>query len=155
MGESARLSPGAEVDLKKVPLKYQGLDPWQIWVSESQERMTVSVRPADKEAFLALAEKHNVEATVIGGFGGDGKLKLTYGGETCLLCGCGVFGKGLPPMGVRGPLAAARGPGPGRAGAESAPGPGRHAPGLGGRTQPVQPLLDQTASSTTRCRAPR
>ena len=96
VGESARLSPGAEVDLKKVPLKYQGLDPWQIWVSESQERMTVSVRPADKEAFLALAEKHNVEATVIGGFGGDGKLKLTYGGETCCYVDVEFLEKGFP-----------------------------------------------------------
>ena len=96
VGESARLSPGAEVDLKSVPLKYQGLDPWQIWVSESQERMTVSVRPRDKDAFLALAEKHNVEATVIGAFGGDGKLKLTYGGETCCYVDVEFLEKGFP-----------------------------------------------------------
>ena len=39
VGESARFSNGCEVDLEKVPLKYEGLDQWEIWVSESQERM--------------------------------------------------------------------------------------------------------------------
>ncbi len=96
VGESARLSPGAEVDLKSVPLKYQGLDPWQIWVSESQERMTVSVKPGDREAFLALAEKHNVEATVIGAFSSDGKLKLSYGAETCAYVDVEFLEKGFP-----------------------------------------------------------
>ncbi len=83
VGESVRLSPGAVVDLAKVPLKYQGLDPWQIWVSESQERMTVVVDPKDEGQFLSLAEKHAVEATVIGRYTGDGKLVLTYNQQTC------------------------------------------------------------------------
>jgi phosphoribosylformylglycinamidine synthase II len=96
VGESARLSPGAEVDLKKVPLKYDGLDPWQIWVSESQERMTVSVRPTDEAAFMALADKHNVEATVIGRFSGDGKLKLSYGADTCAYVDVEFLEKGFP-----------------------------------------------------------
>ncbi len=96
VGESARLSPGAEVDLKKVPLKYQGLDPWQIWVSESQERMTVAVAPQDETAFMALAEKHNVESTVIGRFTGDGKLKLTYGDQVCAYVDVEFLEKGFP-----------------------------------------------------------
>ncbi len=96
VGESARLSPGAEVDLKKVPLKYQGLDPWQIWVSESQERMTVAVAPEDEAAFMALAEKHEVEATVIGRYTGDGKLKLTYGDEVCCYVDVEFLEKGFP-----------------------------------------------------------
>jgi phosphoribosylformylglycinamidine synthase subunit PurSL len=96
VGESARLSPGAEVDLAKVPLKYQGLDPWQIWVSESQERMTVSVAPADRQAFLALADKHAVEATVIGQFTGDGKLKLTHGDKLCAYVDVEFLEKGFP-----------------------------------------------------------
>jgi phosphoribosylformylglycinamidine synthase len=66
VGESARFSPGAKVDLAKAPLKYEGLDPWQIWISESQERMTVAVEARDAEKFLSLAEKHGVEATAIG-----------------------------------------------------------------------------------------
>ena len=51
VGESARVSNGCEVDLEKVPLKYEGLDQWEIWVSESQERMTVAVHPEDLERF--------------------------------------------------------------------------------------------------------
>ncbi|MFH1058827.1 MAG: phosphoribosylformylglycinamidine synthase subunit PurS [Pseudomonadota bacterium] len=96
VGESARLSPGAEVDLKKVPLKYAGLDPWQIWVSESQERMTVAVRPDDAAAFLACADKHGVEATAIGRYTGDGKLKLTWGDQVCAYVDVEFLEKGFP-----------------------------------------------------------
>ena len=96
VGESARFSPGAVVDLKKVPLKYEGLDPWQIWVSESQERMTVAVEPADEAAFMALADKHQVEATVIGRFTGDGKLRLNYGDEVCCYVDVEFLEEGFP-----------------------------------------------------------
>ena len=96
VGESARFSNGAEVDLKKVPLKYEGLDPWQIWVSESQERMTVSVKPTDIDAFMALAEKHNVESTIIGRYTGDGKLKLSYGDQVCAYVDVAFLEKGFP-----------------------------------------------------------
>ena len=96
VGESARLSPGAVVDLKKVPLKYEGLDPWQIWVSESQERMTVAVEPDDEAAFMALADKHQVEATVIGRFTGDGKLRLTTASEVCCYVDVEFLEEGFP-----------------------------------------------------------
>ena len=45
VGETARLSGGCEIDLKKAPLKYAGLNPWEILISESQERMTLAVAP--------------------------------------------------------------------------------------------------------------
>ncbi|RJX28584.1 MAG: phosphoribosylformylglycinamidine synthase [Desulfarculus sp.] len=96
VGESARFSPGAQVDLKQVPLKYQGLDPWQIWVSESQERMTVAVRPQDRQAFMDLADKHQVEATVIGRFRGDGKLRLDYGDRVCCYVDVEFLERGFP-----------------------------------------------------------
>ncbi|MDR1396194.1 MAG: phosphoribosylformylglycinamidine synthase [Desulfarculales bacterium] len=96
VGESARLSPGARVDLAQVPLKYQGLEPWQIWVSESQERMTVAVNPRDEESFLALAKKHAVEATVIGTYSGDGKLRLDYNGRACAYIDVEFLEKGFP-----------------------------------------------------------
>ncbi|MGD8561783.1 MAG: AIR synthase-related protein, partial [Desulfarculaceae bacterium] len=96
VGESARFSPGAQVDLKKVPLKYQGLDPWQIWVSESQERMTVAVAPEDEARFMALSQKHGVESTVIGRYTGDGKLHLTYGDEVCAYVDVEFLEKGFP-----------------------------------------------------------
>ena len=83
VGESARFSGGAEVDLDRVPLKYDGLDQWEIWVSESQERMTVAVRPEDVDRFMALSALHGVESTVIGRYTDSGRLHLKYKGQTC------------------------------------------------------------------------
>ena len=85
VGESARFSNGCEVDLDIVPLKYEGLDQWEIWVSESQERMTVAVKPGDIERFMELARKHEVECTVIGRYTNSGYLLLRYGGKPCAL----------------------------------------------------------------------
>ena len=83
IGESARFSNGCEVRLDQVPLKYEGLDQWEIWVSESQERMTVGLKPEYWERFQALARKHNVESTVIGTYTESGKVHLLYQGKTC------------------------------------------------------------------------
>ncbi len=83
IGESARSSNGCRVDLDKVPLKYEGLDQWEIWVSESQERMTVAVRPEHLERFMELSCKHAVESTVIGEYNDTGYLRLDYKGSTC------------------------------------------------------------------------
>jgi phosphoribosylformylglycinamidine synthase II len=83
IGESARFSNGCVVELEKVPLKYEGLDQWEIWVSESQERMTVAVKPEELEQFMAFSEKHAVESTVIGRYTDSGKLHITYDGQTC------------------------------------------------------------------------
>jgi phosphoribosylformylglycinamidine synthase subunit PurSL len=57
IGESARFSNGARVDLDRVPLKYEGLDQWEIWVSESQERMTVAVKPEHLRSLHGLSAK--------------------------------------------------------------------------------------------------
>ncbi|HEN21281.1 MAG TPA: phosphoribosylformylglycinamidine synthase, partial [Desulfobacteraceae bacterium] len=83
IGESARFSNGCIVDLDKVPLKYEGLDQWEIWVSESQERMTIAVKPEHLESFMELSEKHAVESTVIGEYRDSGYLHLRYKGKTC------------------------------------------------------------------------
>jgi phosphoribosylformylglycinamidine synthase II len=83
IGESARFSNGCVIELDKVPLKYQGLDQWEIWVSESQERMTVAVKPEHHHQFMALSKKHAVESTVIGRYTDTGKLHITYDGKTC------------------------------------------------------------------------
>ncbi len=83
VGESARFSNGCIVHLDKVPLKYEGLNQWEIWVSESQERMTIAVRPEHLERFMALSEKHAVLSTVIGEYTNSGFLHLKYGEETC------------------------------------------------------------------------
>lgn len=83
IGESARFSNGCRVDLDKVPLKYEGLDQWEIWVSESQERMTIGIKPEHLDRFMALSAKHAVESTVIGEYTDSGYLRLDYEGKTC------------------------------------------------------------------------
>jgi len=96
VGESARFSNGCEVWLEKVPLKYSGLDQWEIWVSESQERMTVAVRPEDVDRFMTLSEKHAVESTVIGKYTDSGKLQLTYEGNPCAYVDMDLLQSGFP-----------------------------------------------------------
>jgi len=85
IGESARFSNGCRVDLDKVPLKYSGLDQWEIWISESQERMTIAVKPQHLNRFMGLSRKHAVESTVIGEYNDSGYLRLDYQGKTCAL----------------------------------------------------------------------
>jgi len=77
MGEET----GAEVYLDKAPLKYKGLKPWEIWVSEAQERMVLSVKPKNLKKIMKIFEEENVEAVVIGKFTSDKKLKLFYKGN--------------------------------------------------------------------------
>jgi len=85
VGELAELAAeregvgGAEVNTSLVPLKYPGLDPWEIFVSESQERMTLVVEPAHKADLLELARFYEVEATDIGRFSDSGELVVRHG----------------------------------------------------------------------------
>ena len=69
---------GCRVYLEKVPLKYKGLKPWEIWLSESQERMVVITDKDKKDKFLALCEEEDVEATVIGEVTDTKKLEVFY-----------------------------------------------------------------------------
>ncbi len=81
-GEMAeRSNLGIHVYLEKIPLKYQGLAPWEIYVSESQERMLLSVPEKNLEKALEIFETENVKATPIGKFTTDGILKVTYNGQ--------------------------------------------------------------------------
>ncbi len=96
IGETARLSGGCRVFLESVPLKYEGLDQWEIWVSESQERMTVAVHPDDENRFLELSRKHAVESTVIGEYTDSGKLHITYDGKTCAYVDMDFLTRGFP-----------------------------------------------------------
>ncbi|HQP11094.1 MAG TPA: phosphoribosylformylglycinamidine synthase subunit PurL, partial [Candidatus Omnitrophota bacterium] len=72
---------GARVDLDKVPLKYQGLNYDEIWISESQERMVLSVNPSKVKDLLKVFSDENVEATVIGEFTGTKRLELFFHGK--------------------------------------------------------------------------
>ena len=82
IGEMATATGGATIDLARVPLKYPGLAPWEIFVSEAQERMTLAVPPEDLAAFLDLARRREVEATDLGEFTDTGRLVVTYGEES-------------------------------------------------------------------------
>ena len=96
IGESARFSNGCEVELDKVPLKYEGLDQWEIWISESQERMTIAIRPEDHDRFFELSQRHAVESTVIGRYSNSGKLHITYDGNTCAYVDMDLLQSGFP-----------------------------------------------------------
>jgi phosphoribosylformylglycinamidine synthase len=71
---------GAEVELQRVPLKYPGLTPEEIWISEAQERMVLAVPPEKLEACLAVFEAEDAEATTIGRFTASGKLVIGWEG---------------------------------------------------------------------------
>jgi phosphoribosylformylglycinamidine synthase II len=96
IGESAMMSNGCKVYLEKVPLKYDGLDQWEIWISESQERMTVSVKPEHIDRFMALSRQHAVESTVIGEYTDSGKLHISYNGKTCAYVNMDLLKSGFP-----------------------------------------------------------
>ena len=72
---------GAEVDLDLVPLKYPGLTPEEIWISEAQERMVLAVPPENVEACIATFATEDCEATAIGHFTDTGRLVLRYESE--------------------------------------------------------------------------
>lgn len=82
IAEMAKECGGCRVELEKVPLKYPGLAPWQIWISESQERMTLSVPKSKWKAFKKLMQSRGVEATVVGEFTDSGKCVVNYHGKT-------------------------------------------------------------------------
>lgn len=72
---------GARVHLERVPLKYAGLLPWEIWLSEAQERMVLAVPPENRDAILDVFRAENVEATVLGEFTDTGRLEVFFEDE--------------------------------------------------------------------------
>lgn len=84
VGEMCQESGGAELNLEKVPLKYSGLKPWEILISEAQERMTVGVAPEKLAEFLLLSKRRGVESSAIGKFTNNGKFKATYNDQTVI-----------------------------------------------------------------------
>lgn len=98
VGEMARYSNGCRFDLEKVPLKYQGLDPWEILMSEAQERMTIAVDPDKLDQFLELAERRDVEATPLGQFENSGKFHVTYGDRTVSYLDMEFLHEGMPRL---------------------------------------------------------
>ncbi|MCK4813099.1 MAG: phosphoribosylformylglycinamidine synthase [Candidatus Marinimicrobia bacterium] len=81
IGELAQISGGAVVKLDKAPLKYHGLQPWEIFVSESQERMTFVVEAENEDVLFNMAKDFEVEVSDIGYFTDNGFLDILYNDE--------------------------------------------------------------------------
>jgi phosphoribosylformylglycinamidine synthase II len=72
---------GIEIDVERVPLREADMEPFEVMVSESQERMLCVVEPDKLEAVLALCEKWEVEGAAIGTVTDSGRVHVTAGGE--------------------------------------------------------------------------
>lgn len=93
---------GAKIALDKAPLKYTGLHPWEILLSESQERMIVAVAPKNVDSFLEICREFNVEATILGKFTGEHRFVATYGGEIVMDLEMEFLHHGLPKRVLKG-----------------------------------------------------
>ena len=98
IGEMAEYTNGCEIDLAQVPLKQAGLSPWEILVSESQERMTVAVKPEDQATFEALADLHEVEATAVATFTSTGMFHVRYDETTVAYLPIEFLHDGVPQL---------------------------------------------------------
>jgi len=81
LGEMCQFSGGVEIELNRAPLKYPGLQPWEIFLSEAQERMSLAVPPEKMSALRDLARRRDVEISDLGEFTSDGNLTLHYDGK--------------------------------------------------------------------------
>lgn len=97
MGEET----GVRVWLDRAPLKYPGLRPWEIWQSESQERMVMAVAPENVASIEKICKRLNVEVTVLGKFTGDGHLTVFYGDEKVCDLDMEFLHHGLPQRVMR------------------------------------------------------
>ncbi len=111
VGEMAA-SLGAEVDILLVPLKYPGLAPWEIWLSEAQERMVLAVPPAGIEEFASLCAGNDVGMTDLGAFTGTGRLVVRHGPTVVVDLDCGFLHDGIPQRRLVASPPAGRKPGP-------------------------------------------
>ncbi len=89
---------GAEVQLERIPLKYEGLSYTEAWISEAQERMTLSVPEEKWEELCELCESEGVEATVIGRFEPTGRLVLKYNDHQVADLAMEFLHDGRPPV---------------------------------------------------------
>lgn len=98
VGEMALQSGGCFLDLTKAPLKYPGLHPWEILLSESQERMSLAVPRKNIKKFLELCKVRDVEATILGMFNKSGKFHVIYNKKTIAYLDLEFLHNGLPQM---------------------------------------------------------
>ncbi len=98
VGEMAEDTGGCILDLAKAPLKYDGLQPWEILISEAQERMTLAVPKENLQTFLDLARDMDVEATALGQYTDTGYFHITYGKKIVAHLEMSFMHEGVPQM---------------------------------------------------------
>ncbi len=98
VGEMAGECGGCRMDLSRAPLKYPGLNPWEILISEAQERMSLAVPPDRIDEFMTMAKRYGVEATILGEFTDSGVFHILYGDRTVAWLPMEFMHEGLPPM---------------------------------------------------------
>ncbi len=101
MGHSSERRGGAEAHLERAPLKYDGLAPWEIWLSEAQERMVLAVPPENEARLKALLAAEDVEAASLGHFTDTGRLIIKYRGKTVGDLDMEFLHNGLPDIAKR------------------------------------------------------
>lgn len=87
---------GARIDLTRAPLKYPGLAPWEIWLSEAQERMVLAVPPAHLAALADCCARHGVEWADLGWFTGEGRIDVRHGDVPVVDLACAFLHDGIP-----------------------------------------------------------
>ena len=87
---------GTEIQLADVPLKYPGLAPWEIWLSEAQERMVITVPQCNLDSLSSLCARYEVEMTDIGTINSSGRLRIHYGEKLVLDLDNHFLHHGLP-----------------------------------------------------------
>lgn len=92
---------GVEVDISKAPLKYKGLSPYEIWISESQERMVLAIDPKNAEAFEKVCRKYGVEATDLGQFTDTNRLVVNHNNENVIDLDYDFLNNGLPKRKIK------------------------------------------------------
>ena len=79
IGELCR---GIDIDLNKVPKKYEGLDGTELAISESQERMAVVISCENADRFIKLSEEENLEATIVAEVTDTDRLRMNWKDKT-------------------------------------------------------------------------
>ncbi|MFH0875296.1 MAG: phosphoribosylformylglycinamidine synthase subunit PurS [archaeon] len=96
LGELATFTDGIEIELSAVPLKYHGLLPWEIFISESQERMSLVISPEHVDEIKKFAKKRDVELSVVGRFNDSGYLSVKHGDLQVAYLDLNFLHKGYP-----------------------------------------------------------
>ncbi|MBC7371488.1 MAG: phosphoribosylformylglycinamidine synthase [Bdellovibrionaceae bacterium] len=102
VGEMADLAGGARMDVRLAKTKMPGLKPFELVISESQERMTVAVPPEDKDKFLELAHRRGVEVSVLGEFNKSRRFEVFYGSDKVADLSLEFLHEGCPTLKLKG-----------------------------------------------------